>query len=84
MRNLVQNRVADFIPFVQKGEMPRQRDPPVRVIAFTEPPPRVIELKSPIQQSMLMDQFAREIDGFVEVHESGTGASPVPGFLLHG
>jgi hypothetical protein len=32
----------------------------------------VIELKSPSQQSMLMDQFAREIDRFVKVHEKVT------------
>ncbi len=68
MRDLMQNRVAHFINAIEKREMPRKGDSAIRVIALSKPPASVVELKSPVRQSVLLDEFAREISGFVEVH----------------
>jgi hypothetical protein len=68
MRDFVQNRVPHLIDSIEKRQRPRERDPPIRIIAPPEPPSRMIELKSPANQPMPADQLARKIGGFVEIH----------------
>jgi hypothetical protein len=68
MRDLMQDRIAHFVDPIEKREMTREGDAAIGVIALSEPPPSMIELKPPSDQRVLRDQLASEIGGFVQVH----------------
>jgi hypothetical protein len=61
VRDLVQNRVANFVLRVQLRQPGRKRDKPFPLIAAPKPPDRPIKLEFPAwQQSMLPHQLQRQ------------------------
>jgi hypothetical protein len=74
MRNLVQDRLADFIISVQPSERLAEPDHSGRGATYPGPGLGVVEGEGPARQAVPLDQLSRQGGGSIEFHDDPRSA----------